>query len=79
MIDLTLYGKPTSTFAFIKSRIKSKAKNAGIELNMIEEMDVNTLIEKNIFSIPAFQIEDQIIEQGNKDVEEFIKELHYLS
>lgn len=75
MIDLTLYGKPTSTFAFIKSRIKSKAKNAGIELNMIEEMDVNTLIEKNIFSIPAFQIEDQIIEQGNKDVEEFIKEL----
>ena len=75
MIDLTLYGKPTSTFAFIKSRIKSKAAGAGIELNMIEEMDVNTLIEKNIFSIPAYQIKDQIIEQGSKDVEVFIKEL----
>jgi nucleotide-binding universal stress UspA family protein len=55
--------------------IKSKAEIAGIELNMIEEMDVNTLIEKNIFSIPAYQIKDQIIEQGSKNVETFIKEL----
>ena len=60
MIELRLYGQPTSTYEYVKMMIKKQATTAGIQLSIDEIKDVKTLIAEGIKSIPTIKVNDHI-------------------
>lgn len=77
MIDLTIYGKPSSTYAYMKEIINKTANKAKISLNLKEVTDTQVFIDRQIMSIPAYQLNGTIEERGNRNINEFLRELQH--
>ncbi len=60
IIHLRLYGQPTSTFEYVKMKIKDQAQKAGIELVIDEIKDIKEMIKEGIVSIPTIKVNDHI-------------------
>jgi nucleotide-binding universal stress UspA family protein len=60
MIDLKLYGQPTSSLEYIKMMMKRQAQRAGIQLQIEEINDVESFIKDGIESIPTIKINNHI-------------------
>ena len=72
MIELKLYGKPSHSYEFIKHAVLKKVKSAGIDVHLEEIDDVKIFIEKQLKSIPAFEIDEEVIDKiGLKDINDF--------
>ena len=75
MISLKIYGKPTSTYAYMKNMVYLTAKKANIELHIEEIMDTQQFINHKIMSIPAYQLNGVVAQRGNKGIDEFMNDL----
>ena len=60
MLNVTMYGRPSSTYEYAKYAILNKAKEANIELNLSEISDERLFISDRVESIPAVRIGDDI-------------------
>lgn len=77
MIDMTIYGTPSSTYEYMKTIVKRQARKAGIQLQLHEVNDTGIFIKENILSIPAFKINDALITRNGGGLNEFIREVNY--
>ena len=75
MALVTIYGKPSSTYEYIKSTLQSNLKKAGIDLAFNEIKNTQDFIDKDIKSIPAIKIENEMMEKGTRKANQFIKDL----
>jgi len=73
MVDITIYGKSSSLYEFMKQVIHSTVEAADIDLNLKEVKDVQQFINRDIMSIPAYQLNGGIIERGDQEFSQFIK------
>lgn len=78
MIHLKLYGQPTSTFEYVKMRIKKQALKAGIELQIDEIKDIKKLIAEGVESIPTIKVNDHInmSYHSNEEINDFVKRVN---
>jgi len=75
MINLKVYGKPSSAYEYMKNIIRNSAENAGIQLNLEEFTDTESFIENKVMSIPAYQLNGEIVEKGQQRINDFINKL----
>lgn len=61
MINIKLYGTPTSNYEYIKSVLHYKMHELGIEMNFVEIQSWEDYIKSNIQSIPSVEINENII------------------
>lgn len=78
MIHLRLYGQPTSTFEYVKMKIREQAEKAGLELEIDEIKDIKVLIEEGIESIPTIKVNDHInlSYRSGEELNEFINKVN---
>jgi nucleotide-binding universal stress UspA family protein len=76
MVKITLFGTESSTYEFVKMKVKENAQKTGIDLDLTEVYDPSEFINNNLQCIPAMKIEDDILERGNKNLQDYIRELH---
>lgn len=76
MIDITLYGKQSSIYQYLKMHILNLADKAGIELGITEVNDTNKFIEESIMSIPTVKMDDEYMSIENKSPNTFINEVN---
>ena len=76
MINLTIYGKPSSTYEYAKLAVFNKAKEAKVNLSVSEVSDTKQFITDSIESIPAFRIENEVKSIGSKNLNNFIEEVN---
>lgn len=60
MINLKLYGQPTSTYEYAKMAVLEAAEKAGIKINLTEINDINVFIKEGIKSVPTFKINNHL-------------------
>jgi len=72
MLDITLYGKPTSSYAYIKHNISTTAERAGLEIELREVNETENFIKDHVMSIPALKIGEDLILKGDSDLTEYI-------
>ena len=60
MVNLTLYGKPTSTFEYLKMSLLSEAKAKGIHLHIAEVSDTDAFVTEQLMSIPSIKIDNDV-------------------
>ena len=72
-INMTIYGKKSSTYEYMKMMLLNSAKESGIEIKLKEENEIEVFIKEQINHIPAIKVEGNIIEQEKKDINEYIK------
>jgi nucleotide-binding universal stress UspA family protein len=72
MLDITLYGKQTSSYAWLKYNVSKVADNAGLAFSLKEINEVEMFIEDQIYKIPAISIGGELIIQGNSDLNEYV-------
>ena len=75
MIKLKIYGKPSSTFEYMKEFIAKTTKEASLPLDVEEITDTQTFIDMQIMSIPAYQLNGEIEERGNRNINQFLRQL----
>ncbi len=75
MLDLTIYGKPSSTYQFMKNRILEITERAEITLNLQEISDTNIFFRDEISSIPAFKIGSDLKTQMPRELNAFLREV----
>jgi len=75
MIKLKIYGKPSSTYAYMKNAIIRISEQANIEVKLEEITDTQSFIDNQVMSIPAYQLNGKIEEINQKDIQQFISEL----
>ncbi len=75
MLDITIYGKPTSTYASIKHNISLTAERAGLEIALREVNDTENFIKDHVMSIPALRIGEDLILKGDRSLTEYISTL----
>jgi len=75
MINLKLYGKPSSTFAYMQMVVGKTAEKAGLDIEVEEITETQAFIDNQIMSIPAYQLNGKIEERGKKNISEFMREL----
>jgi len=75
MINLTIYGKPSSSYAYMKKVIDKTANQANITLNLEEVTSTQDFIDRQVMSIPAYQLNGTIEEKGEKTINQFLREL----
>lgn len=78
MINLKLYGKPSSRYEYVKMMMIRQAKKAGIVLNIEEINDLDAIISEEIESIPAIKVNNHIDLRyhENEDINAFIRQLN---
>jgi len=75
MNQITIYGKPSSTYTYMKMVIDKTANLAGLDLEVNEVTDTKEFIKNNIMSIPAFRINGTIEERGTQNINQFLRNL----
>ena len=76
MIDITLYGKQSSIYQYLKMHVLNIAEKAGLELSIKEINDTNAFIDESIMSIPTVKIDNEYKSIGDKNVNRFINEVN---
>lgn len=77
MQEFTLYGKHSSLFEYAKMMIVKQAEKAGLQLKINEVTDTDEFLEKGILSIPAVQVNGEVIERRGRGINSFISEVNY--
>ena len=77
MQEFTLYGKHSSLYEYAKMMIFKQAEKAGLQLKINEVSDTDQFIESGIMSIPAAKVNGQMIERGDRGINNFISEVNY--
>jgi len=78
LMNITLYGKPSSSYEYMKMMIRDNAKNAGIDITIDEVQDVQKIVDDLIEKIPAVKIEDELVERDNEDLNLYIDKANKL-
>ncbi len=76
MIDLTIYGTPSASYEYAKTKVLTSAKKAGIQLNVEEVTDARKFINELIGSTPAFRIGEETRSKGKKSIEDFTEDVN---
>lgn len=76
MIDITLYGKPSSVYQYLKLHVQSFTEKAGIDISLKEIHDTNAFIQESILSIPAVKLGEQIKSIDDQNINSFINEVN---
>ena len=76
MIDITLYGKQSSIYQYLKMHVKNLAEKAGVDLSIKEVNDTDAFIEEDIMSIPTVKVGNEYRSIGKKNVNRFINEVN---
>ncbi len=76
MIKVKLYGQPTSTYEYAKSKLVEALKDAGVEVDLIEINDVNAFIQEGIKSVPSIRVNGSLEMNYDKsqDINAFVDE-----
>jgi len=61
MTNVTLYGKPSSNYEYLKMRVLDVAKGAGLDIKLKEISDIGEFVKRSIYQIPAVEINDELI------------------
>ncbi len=77
MQEFTLYGKPSSLYEYAKMMILKQAERAGVQLKIREISDTDAFINTGIMSIPAAKVDNEIIERGDRGINNFISEVNH--
>lgn len=75
MVNLKIYGKPSSTYEYMKDAVLSIAQKADIELDLEEIKEIQRFIDMDILSIPAYQFNGIVHERGEDTLIQFIRKL----
>ncbi|MDA8692460.1 hypothetical protein N9L92_00245 [Saprospiraceae bacterium] len=75
MINLTLYGKHSSNYEYLKSQVLDIAKDAGIKLRLREIKDVNAFVSKSLTRIPSIEINNRLV-INNVDIDAYLQEVN---
>ena len=75
MIKLKIFGKPSSTYEYMKAFIAKTAIQASLPLEVEEITDTQEFIDMQIMSIPAYSLNGKIEERGNKNINQFLRQL----
>ena len=59
MIEVKLFGQPTSTYEYAKKTLMDEASKAGVAVHLTEVNDVNSYISEGVRSVPTFRINDK--------------------
>ena len=73
MIEVALYGKPSSRYEYLKLLLRQKVDEANLEISIKEINDVQSFIRDKVRSIPAIRIKNnRLLQCGqNDDISEF--------
>lgn len=76
MINVKLFGQPTSTYEFTKNALLKEVARAGVKMRLTEINDVNEFIKEGIKSVPTIRINDhvEINYSGEKEITRFLRE-----
>lgn len=69
---ITIYGKPSSTYEYMKMMIKDTASNAGISISINEIQNTQKFVDEHIDQIPAVKINDTLVSRDNGDLNAYI-------
>lgn len=72
MTNITIYGKPSSGFEYIKMRLSTYLEKAGLEIQFNEITSTEEFLKYEIKSIPSVQFKDQMFFQENESINSFI-------
>lgn len=77
MVEITMYGQPTSNYEFVKMMLKRKLSEAGVKSNIKEISDWTKIVENKVQSLPTITVNDHISMSYTDDqnINEFIKEV----
>lgn len=80
MINISLYGQPTSTFQYLKLMMETQAKKAGIDINIQEITDVDTLINSKISSVPTVRVNNhiEVVYKDEENLNAFVRKTMHL-
>ncbi len=76
MLEVKIYGKPSSLYEYIKTNVTHAADKAHIGLNLKEIISTDKIIENKIMSIPAVEINGEIIQRGKRELNDYLEELN---
>jgi len=77
MIDLTIYGTPSSTYEYMKTLVQRQAMKAGIDVRLNEINNTSRFIKDNVLSIPAFKIGNELKTRNGGDLNTFVREVSF--
>lgn len=79
MIEVKLFGQPTSTYEYAKKTLIDEVENAGVAIRLIEVNDVNSYISEGVRSVPTFRINDKkdVSYSQKSDFAQFVKDAIY--
>lgn len=75
MTNVTLYGKPSSNYEYLKMRVLDVAKDAGLDIKLKEISDIGVFIKRSIYQIPAVEINDELI-LNTFDIHSYIQQVN---
>jgi len=78
MTNVTIYGKQSSNYEYLKMMLKENANKAGINFNLTEINNYEQFIRENIEQIPTVKIDDAVIPYNNKDINNYIQRVNEL-
>lgn len=75
MLNVTIYGKPSYNFEYLKSLLIKESKNAGIDVKLNEVTETSEFISNQVFRIPAIKINNELRCSNENDIVNFGKEV----
>jgi nucleotide-binding universal stress UspA family protein len=69
MIEVALYGKPSSRYEHLKLILSNKLDEAGVDIRLTEINDVETFIKDNVHSIPAVRLNNKMYFECPEDID----------
>ncbi len=75
MVQMTIYGKQSSVYEYLKMKISDSAKMAGLELQLNEINDTAVFVEEKLMQIPAVKIDGNLIYNSSSDINNYIMEV----
>lgn len=77
MVEITMYGQPTSNYEFVKMMLKKKVSKVGVELKINEISDWTKIVENKVQSLPTITVNDHISMSYTDDqnINKFIEDL----
>lgn len=77
MIALTLYGKPSSMYQYLKMHVEEFTTKAGIDISINEVNETNDFIKESIGSIPAVKLDGEVKSIEQRNINAFINEVNH--
>ena len=79
MIEIKLFGQPTSTYEYAKKTLVDEVEKAGISIRLQEVNDVNSYISEGVRSVPTFRINEKkdVSYSQKSDFTQFVKDAIY--